>query len=85
MIMPIIIDSFILRRSGFDTYVNDSCELVMISRWIKNGIVSRPSKMLAAKLKLGGVLHFNERDIDGSQVLRNSGRQMVAGVIQFVG
>ena len=85
MIMPIIIDAFILRMSGFDTYVNDSCELVMISRWIRYGIVSRPSKMLAAQLKVGDVLHFNERDIDGSQVLRNSGRQMVAGVIQFVG
>ena len=81
MIMPIIIDAFILRRSGFDTYVNDSCELVLISRWIKNGIVSRPSKMLATELKLGSVLHFNERDIDESQVLRNAGRQIIAGVI----
>ena len=80
MIMPMIMDTVILRMSGVDTYINDNHEIVIVSEWIKNGIVSRPSKMLASEIKVGGVFHFNERVIDGSKVLRNGGRHMVAGV-----
>ena len=80
IIMPVIIDTFILRLCGIYSYLGEGKKLIIISRWDnKYSIVQKPTHVLIGDLKLKEVLHLTEEGIRSIKVIRNVGRQMIAG------
>ena len=80
IIMPVIIDTFILRLCGINSYIGEGKKLIIISRWDnKYSIVQKPTHILIGDLKLNETLHLTEQEICGAKVIRNRGRVMVAG------
>ena len=78
--MPVIIDSFVLRLCGIDSYLTEDKKLIIISQWDnKYSIVQKPTHVLIGDLKLKEVLHLTEQEVRSVKVIRNLGRQMVAG------
>ena len=85
IIMPVIIDTFILRRCGIYNYIGEGKKLIIISRWDnKYSIVQKPMHILIGDLKLKKVLHLTEEGIRSMKVVRNIGRQMIAGTTENV-
>ena len=83
IIMPVIIDSFILRLCGIDNYLGEDKKLIMISQWDnKYSIVQKPTHMLTGDLKLNEVVHLTEQEVRSVKVIRNVGRHMVLGSTQ---
>ena len=81
IIMPIIIDTFILRLCGIDTYNAEKRHLIMIDKWSEeSSIVQKPTHVWTGEMKLNRVVHLEAREISDTKVVRNIGRQMVAGV-----
>ena len=83
IIMPVIIDTFILRLRGIYNYLGEGKKLIIISRWDnKHSIVQKPTHILIGDLKLKEVLHLTEEGIRSIKVVRNLGRQMIAGTTE---
>ena len=80
IIMPVIIDSFILGLCGIYSYLGEDKKLIMISQWDnKHSIVRRATHILIGDLKMNQVVHLTEQAVRSVKVIRNLGRQMVAG------
>ena len=80
IIMPVIIDTFILRLCGIYSYLGEDKKLIIISQWDnKYSIVQKPTHILIGDLKLNEVVHLTEQVVCSVKVIRNCNRQMVAG------
>ena len=80
IIMPVIIDTFILRLCGINSYFGEDKKLIIISQWDNEyGILQKPTHILTGDLKLNKVVHLTEQVVCSVKVIRNVGRQMVAG------
>jgi hypothetical protein len=81
LILPVIMDSFILRMCGIDTYVTSSGELMMIDEWSIDDTttIERPLSLKSAEFCSNRPLHLTSNDTTSVQVLRNVGRLMIAG------
>ena len=80
IIMPVIIDTFILRICGIYSYLCEGKKLIIISQWDnKYSIVQKPTDILIGDLKMNEVVHLTEQGVRSVKVIRNLGRQMVAG------
>ena len=83
IIMPVIIDTFILRLCGIYSYLGEDKKLIIISQWDnKYSIVQKPTHILIGDLKLNEVVHLTEQGVRSVKVIRNLGRQMVAGTTE---
>ena len=81
--MPVIIDTFILRLCGIYSYLGEGKKLVIISRWDnEHSIVQKPMYILIGDLKLKEVVHLTEEGIRSMKVVKNFGRQMIAGTTE---
>ena len=80
IIIPLIIDTLILRLCGINSYLSEDKKLIIISRWDnKYSIVQKPTHILVGDLKLNEVVHLTEQVVLSVKVIRNCGRIMVAG------
>ena len=62
IIMPVIIDTFILRLCGIYSYMSEDKKLIMISQCDnKYSVVQKPTHVLIGDLKLKEVLHLTEK------------------------
>jgi hypothetical protein len=81
--MPVIIDTFILRRCGIDWYVGEDKKLIIISQWDnKYSILQKPTHILTGDLKLNEVVHLTEQVVRSVKVIRTVGRVLVAGTTE---
>ena len=66
-----------------NNYLGEGKKLIIISRWDnKQSIVQTPTHILIGDLKLKEVLHLTEEGIRSIKVVRNLGRQMIAGTTE---
>ena len=80
IIMPVIIDTFILRLCGIYSYLGEGKKLIIISQWDNEySIVQRATHVLIGDLKINQVVHLTEQEAGSVKVIRNLGRQMVVG------
>ena len=79
IIMPTIIDTFILRLCGINSYMAEDRHLIMIDKWTaESGIVQRPTHIRIGEIKMHGVVHLEPQEISDTKMTRNVGRQMIA-------
>ena len=83
IIMPDIIDTFILRLCGIESYMGEDNKLFIISQWDnKHSIVQKPTHILTGDIKMNQVMHLTEQEVRSVKVIRNVGRQMIAGTAE---
>ena len=83
IIMPVIIDTFILRLCGIYSYLGEDKKLIMISQWDNiYSIVQKPTHILIGDLKVNDVVHLTEQLICSMKAIRNCNRLMVAGTTE---
>jgi hypothetical protein len=83
IIMPEIIDTFILRLCGIESYMGEDKKLLIISQWDdKHSIVQKPTHILTGDIKMNQVMHMTEQEVRSVKVIRNVGRQMIAGTAE---
>lgn len=82
IIMPVIMDTFILRMCGTDSFLGEGGKFILIDKWSNpESIVQRPTHMMIGELKLNKAIHLTSEPVRSIKVGRNVGRQMLAGVI----
>ena len=80
IIMPVIIDTFILRLCGINSFIGEDKKLIIISQWDnKYSILQKPTHILTGDLKLNEAVHLTEQEVRSIKVIRTLGRIMVAG------
>jgi hypothetical protein len=79
IIMPVIIDTFILRLCGIYSYLGEDKKLIMISQWDNMySIVQKPTHILIGDLKMNEAVHLTEQLVYAIKVIRNCNRLLVA-------
>lgn len=85
IIMPIIVDTFVLRLCGIESYLGEDRQLMIVSKWSNEGrILQRPTHILVGEVKLNRVVHLIEQTVHDVRVVRNVGRHLIAGVTNEV-
>ena len=83
IIMPVIIDTFILRLCGIYSYLGEDKKLIMISQWDNMySIVQKPTHILIGDLKMNEAVHLTEQLVYAIKVIRNCNRLLVAGTTE---
>jgi hypothetical protein len=83
IIMPVIIDTFILRLCGIYSYLGEDKKLIMISQWDNMySIVQKPTHILIGDLKMNEAVHLTEQLVSSVKVIRNCNRLLVAGTTE---